>query len=65
MYDGQAGADPGLVLGHEPLDALGEVLFGTPNGSAGDPTPVKHLSDPDRLAVLKAELQEKLLLRRV
>jgi hypothetical protein len=47
------------------VDALGEVLFGTPNGSAGDPTPVKHLSDPDRLAVLKAELQEKLLLRRV
>lgn len=25
MYDGQAGADPGLVLGHEPLGVVEEV----------------------------------------
>jgi glutathione-independent formaldehyde dehydrogenase len=25
MYDGRAGADPGLVLGHEPLSVVEEV----------------------------------------
>jgi threonine dehydrogenase-like Zn-dependent dehydrogenase len=25
MYDGRAGADPGLVLGHEPLGVVEEV----------------------------------------
>jgi hypothetical protein len=37
----------------------GEPLFEASNGPTGDPTPVTFLSDPDKLAALKAELQEK------
>jgi hypothetical protein len=42
-------------------ETLGEPLFEASNGSTGDPTPVTFLSDPDKLAESKAELQEKLL----
>ena len=42
-------------------EALGDLLFGPPNGSAGDPTPVTLPSDPDHLAAMKAELDQKLL----
>jgi hypothetical protein len=39
----------------------GEPLFGASNGPTGDPTPVTFLSDPNKLAALRAELQQKLL----
>src|SRR5688500_5717064 len=39
----------------------GLALFGASNGPSGGPTPVTFVSDPDKLAALKAELQEKLL----
>ena len=42
-------------------ETLGEPLFGASNGPTGGPTPVTFLSDSDKLAALKAELQEKLL----
>jgi hypothetical protein len=42
-------------------ETLGESLFGASIGLTGGPTPVTFLSDLDRLAELKAELQEKLL----
>jgi hypothetical protein len=42
-------------------ETLGEPLFGASNGPTGGPTPVTFLSDPDKLAALKAELEEKLL----
>ena len=48
-------------LQKQATEALGVLLFGTSNGPSGDPTPVTFLSDPDKLAALKAELQEKLL----
>ncbi len=46
-------------------EALGELLFGASDGPTGDPTPVTFLSDPDKLAALKAELDEKLLQNKV
>jgi hypothetical protein len=48
-------------LQEQAAEALGELLFGASNGPTRDPTPVTFLSDPDKLAALKAELQEKLL----
>ncbi len=48
-------------LQKQAAEALGELLFGTQDGAFGDPTPVTLPSDPDRLAELKAELQQKLL----
>ena len=39
----------------------GEPLFGASNGPTGDPTPVTFLSDPNKLAALRAELQQKSL----
>jgi hypothetical protein len=42
-------------------ETLGEPLFGTSNGPNGGPTPVTFLSESDKLAALKAELEEKLL----
>jgi hypothetical protein len=48
-------------LQKQAAEALGELLFGASNGPSGDPTPVTFLSDPDKLAALKAELEEKLL----
>jgi len=42
-------------------ETVGEPLFGASNGPTGSPTPVTFLSDPDKLAEPKAELQEKLL----
>ena len=42
-------------------EALGELLFGVPNGPAAGSTPVTFLSDPDKLAARRAELQQKLL----
>jgi hypothetical protein len=40
---------------------LGEPLFGASIDPTGGPTPVTFLSDLDKLAEPKAELQEKLL----
>ncbi len=48
-------------LQKQDAEALGELLFGASNGPSGDLTPVTCLSDPDTLAALKAELEEKLL----
>jgi hypothetical protein len=45
----------------EAAETLGEPLSGASNGPTGSPTPVTYLSDPDKLAALKAELQKKLL----
>jgi hypothetical protein len=42
-------------------ETLGEPLFGASNGPTGGPTPVTFLSDPDKLAALKAEVEEKVL----
>jgi hypothetical protein len=42
-------------------ESLREPLFRASNGPTGGPTPVTFVSDPDKLAALKAELQEKLL----
>ena len=42
-------------------ETLGEPLFGALNGPTGGPTPVTFLADPDKVAALKAELEEKLL----
>jgi hypothetical protein len=49
-----------LIL-EQAAETLGEPPFGASNGPTGDPTPVMFLSDPDKLAALKAELEEKLL----
>ena len=48
-------------LQNQAAEALGELLFGTQDGTYGDSTPVTLPSNPERLAELKAELQEKLL----
>ena len=48
-------------LQKQAAEVLGDLLFGAPNGSAGDPTPVALPSDSYQLSALKAELQEKLL----
>ena len=40
---------------------LGEPLFGPKNGPNEDPTPVTLPSNPEGLAMLKAELRQKLL----
>jgi hypothetical protein len=42
-------------------ETLGEPLFGASHGPTGGLTPFTFLSDPDKLATLKAELEEKLL----
>ena len=48
-------------LQNQAAEALGELLFGTQDGTYEDSTPVTLPSNPERLAELKAELQEKLL----
>ena len=48
-------------LQKQAAEALGELLFGDPDGPAADPTPVTLPSNPEELAALKAELEEKLL----
>jgi hypothetical protein len=49
------------VLYKQVAEALGELVFGDRDPSVADPTPVTLLTNPERLAKLKAELQEKLL----
>ena len=48
-------------LQKQAAEALGELLFGTQNAPTGDPTPVTLPSNAEDLAILKAELQQKLL----
>jgi integrase len=48
-------------LQKQAAEALGELLFGAQNGPAGEPTPVTLPSNPEELAMLKAELRQKLL----
>ncbi len=48
-------------LQKQAAEALGELLFGASEGPNGDPTPVTLPSNPEELAMLKAELEEKLL----
>ena len=48
-------------LQEQAAEALGELPFGASNGPSGDPTPVTFLSDSNKLAALRAELQQKLL----
>jgi integrase len=48
-------------LQKQAAEALGELLFGPQAGATGDPTPVTLSPNPEDLAALKAELQEKLL----
>ena len=48
-------------LQKQAAEALGELLFGPQAGATGDPTPVTLSPNPEELAALKAELQEKLL----
>ena len=48
-------------LQKQAAEALGELLFGPQNAPAGGHTPATPPSDPEDLAMLKAELQQKLL----
>ncbi len=48
-------------LQKQAAEALGELLFGASDGPAEGSTPVTLPSNPEELAALKTELQEKLL----
>ena len=48
-------------LQKQAAEAIGELLFGVPNQPAAGSTPGTLPSNPEELAALKAELQEKLL----